>query len=112
MTDKSIQPLHAIEQLIRAVADLCAATEAVTDQCYKQVRAMKKAIKIAEMIPTDCALYAAPKVLKALEKAITAMNNTPNFDTRIYDPGTGRNVRSYQLIPELEAVARQARRQS
>jgi hypothetical protein len=52
---------------------------------------------------------AAPELLRALEKAITAMNNTPNFDTRIYDPATGRNLRSYQLIPELEAVARQAR---
>ena len=41
---------------------------------------------------------------QALRLAIDALNNVPSFDTGIFDETTRRNLTSYQLLPELEAV--------
>jgi hypothetical protein len=47
------------------------------------------------------------ELLEALRLAIRAMNATPNFDTRIPNPErTHRTLRSYELLPKLEAVVR------
>jgi hypothetical protein len=55
---------------------------------------------------------AAPKVLQALETAIKAMNYTPSFDTGIPNQDRlGRTLSSYELLPQLEAVVREARGQ-
>jgi hypothetical protein len=49
------------------------------------------------------------ELLAALLLAIRALNMPANFDTRIPDPDKpGRTLRSYALIPQLEAVARKA----
>lgn len=54
---------------------------------------------------------AAPKVLQALETAIKAMNYTPSFDTGIPNQDRpGRTLSSYELLPQLETVVREARR--
>jgi hypothetical protein len=55
----------------------------------------------------------APKLLEALEIAITAMNNVPSFDTGLPDETRpGKTLSSYRLLPRLEAVVREARRPS
>jgi hypothetical protein len=49
------------------------------------------------------------ELLAALLLAIRALNMPANFDTGIADPGKpGHTLRSYALIPQLEAVARRA----
>jgi hypothetical protein len=48
-------------------------------------------------------------LLEALQLAIRAMNNTPSFNTGIPDPrNSKRSLSSYQLLPMLEAVVRNA----
>ena len=54
-------------------------------------------------------MTASPQLLAGLEQAIRAMNHTPSFNTGISDPATGRNLNSYRLLPELEAIVRAAR---
>lgn len=68
-----------------------------------------EAEKAEEQAEADASADTAAEVLDALEKAIAAMNNTPNFNTGIYDPVTGRNLTSYRLLPELQAVVRKVR---
>jgi hypothetical protein len=47
-----------------------------------------------------------------LRLAIRAMNRTPNFNTGIPDPKrSGRELRSYDLLPMLEALVRTAGKQ-
>jgi hypothetical protein len=47
------------------------------------------------------------ELLEALRLAIRAMNATPNFDTGISNPERKhRTLRSYELLPKLEAVVR------
>jgi hypothetical protein len=49
------------------------------------------------------------ELLAALLLAIRALNMPASFDTGIADPEKpGRTLRSYKLIPQLEAVARKA----
>jgi hypothetical protein len=48
-------------------------------------------------------------LLEALQLAIRAMNNTPSFDTGIVNPARpNRTLRSYDLLPMLEAAVRAA----
>jgi hypothetical protein len=50
---------------------------------------------------------ARKELLDALLLAIRAMNATPSFNTRISDPeNPKRTMKSYDLLPKLEAVAR------
>jgi hypothetical protein len=57
----------------------------------------------AEPAPTD----PISELRQALQLAIRAMNATPNFDTRIPNPERkNRTLRSYELLPKLEAVVR------
>jgi hypothetical protein len=57
----------------------------------------------------NCRLIAAaPELLEMLELAIRAMNNTPGFNTGIWDESKGINVSSYDLLPGLEAILRKA----
>jgi hypothetical protein len=47
-----------------------------------------------------------------LRLAIRAMNRIPNFNTAIPDPKrSGRELRSYDLLPMLEALVRTAGKQ-
>ena len=47
------------------------------------------------------------ELLDALRLAIRAMNATPNFDTGIRNPERKhRTLRSYELLPKIEAVVR------
>jgi hypothetical protein len=49
--------------------------------------------------------------LQALELAITALNDTPNFATTIPDQSRpGRNLTSYDLIAQISKVVRSRRR--
>jgi hypothetical protein len=50
------------------------------------------------------------ELLTALQRAIWALNATPNFDTGIpRDDDKQRMLNSYALIPQLEAVATRAK---
>lgn len=63
-----------------------------------------------QQFKADARLMAAsPQLLAALELAIRAMNHTTSFKTGITDPDTGRTLSSYQLLPELETIARAAK---
>jgi hypothetical protein len=47
------------------------------------------------------------ELLEALRLAIRAMNATPSFETGIPNPERkGRTLRSYELLPKLEAIVR------
>jgi hypothetical protein len=52
---------------------------------------------------------AAPRLRGGLKLAIKAMNNTPGFNTGMADPKHPgrRNLSSYALLPQLEAILRE-----
>jgi hypothetical protein len=46
-------------------------------------------------------------ILEALKAAITALNDVPNFTTRVPDPSNpGTFFKSYNLIPHLEKAVK------
>jgi hypothetical protein len=62
------------------------------------------------LTPDDSLQDSAHHLSQALEQAIRAMNTVPSFNTGITNPDhPKRTLSSYQLLPKLEAILKNAR---
>ena len=63
-----------------------------------------------QIAANGCLIAAAPELFEALQTAISAMNAVPSFGTGVSHPDKpGLDLTSYELLPRLEAVLRNAR---